>query len=87
MLVAALFLALLIEQSPHLVHHVFEQDAPRSECVFAIGAERAPIAAAAAGMLLVPDQVERVGLPSRISVRPAGAQAPADSRAPPQVVS
>ncbi len=86
-LAAALFLALLVEQSPHLVHHLFEHEASGSECVFAVGAERAPLAAAAAGSLPVPDQVEPVARPVRISVCPNGARAPADSRAPPQVVS
>ena len=38
--VALLFTAYLIEQSPHLVHHLFEQDDVQADCSFLAAAER-----------------------------------------------
>jgi hypothetical protein len=83
-----MFLALLTEQSPHLVHHVFEHETPSSECIFLAGAERAPMAATALALALpAPEQVDPVPSPPHTSLCPRGARAPADSRAPPPLVS
>ena len=34
------FLAFVVGQSPHLVHHLFEHDEPQTDCAFAAAAER-----------------------------------------------
>jgi hypothetical protein len=38
--IALLFVALLVEQSPHLVHHVFEHDEVQADCVFLASTDR-----------------------------------------------
>ena len=37
---AALFVALLVEQAPHLVHHAFEHDEIQADCVFLASTDR-----------------------------------------------
>jgi hypothetical protein len=40
LVVGALFVAYLIAQAPHLVHHFFEPDEAQADCVFLAAAER-----------------------------------------------
>jgi hypothetical protein len=39
-IVVAFFLGYLVEQSPHLVHHLFEPDEARSECAYLAAGDR-----------------------------------------------
>jgi hypothetical protein len=41
-LVALLFLAFVIEQAPHIVHHFFDLEHAGAECPFATAGERLP---------------------------------------------
>lgn len=82
-----LFLALLVEQAPHLVHHLFEPAHRGVECVFAVGADHTHAVAGEAISLAVP----RVAVPARpgsvSAVRHARVRAHAAPRAPPPVAS
>jgi hypothetical protein len=40
LLVVALFVGYLVEQSPHLVHHLFEPDEVQSECSYLAAGDR-----------------------------------------------
>jgi hypothetical protein len=63
--IAVLFVALLVEQSPHLVHHVFEHDEVQEECVFLASTDRQHATPADGVPVLVrPAAVSIVGLPA-----------------------
>lgn len=86
-LTAALFLALVVQQAPHFVHHLFEPEQHQSECVFAAGAERT--------QAVTPDLVTLAPADLVLAPAPALAEppvpgidpAPADARAPPLFLS
>jgi hypothetical protein len=40
LIVVALFVGYLVEQSPHLVHHLFEHDEVQSECAYLAAGDR-----------------------------------------------
>ena len=83
-LLEALFLlVLLIEVSPHSVHHLFDTDHVEETCPFAASAERAPAVAAdtQSSTLGAPDTQPVATTPE---VAPATVQRTADAaRAPP----
>lgn len=82
-LTAVFFVALLVAQAPHLVHHLFDPDHQQSECVFAAGAERTH--AVEADAVTVAPAVQLQGadpLPADMAF-PSLALAPSDARAPP----
>jgi hypothetical protein len=61
--IAVLFVALLVEQSPHLVHHVFEHDEVQADCVFLASTDRQHAAPAdGVPMLVRPAAASIVGL-------------------------
>ena len=80
--IAVLFVGLLVEQSPHLVHHVFEHDEVQADCVFLASTDRQHAAPADGVPVLVrPAGVSIVGLaaaagPSTHSPDRAAARAP-----------
>ena len=60
---AALFVALLVEQSPHLVHHAFEHDEVQADCVFLASTDRQHAAPADGVPVLVrPAAITIIGL-------------------------
>ena len=86
LLVGALFVAYLVAQAPHLVHHLFEPDETQADCVFLAAAERHQAAptddptppAAGTEVSVVP--------PAPVSGAIPHAPGPAGARAPPSVV-
>jgi hypothetical protein len=87
LLTAALFLALVAEQAPHLVHHFFEPEHVQAECVFACGADRAQ--GLVVDIVTLPP-VELSPARAALAIRPAPATvalAPTEARAPPRLVS
>ena len=86
-LTAAFFVALLITQAPHLVHHLFDPDHQQSECIFAAGAERThavePDTVTVAPAALVQAAAPAPAEPSL----PSPALTPSDARAPPLLLS
>ena len=87
LLTVGLFLAFVVEQAPHLVHHLFEPEPTRGDCAFASGAERAQaltvdaVTLFHAGLLEAPAPV-----PDRASL-PSATLSPAEARAPPLSVA
>ncbi len=87
LLTAALFLVLVAEQAPHLVHHLFEPARVQGECVFACGADRAQ--GFVVDVVTLPP-IELSPVPAPLPVRPVRAtvsRAPSEARAPPRLVS
>jgi hypothetical protein len=86
LVVGALFIAYLIAQAPHLVHHLFEPDEAQADCVFLAAAERhqaapaedPPLPATGADESALPPAPD----PGAIPHDPG----PAAARAPPSVV-
>ena len=87
LLFAALFVAFVVTQAPHLVHHFFEPELVQDECPFAASGERTgglqvdPVAVVAvtdASTLAVPTV-----LPASPSVVPAASR----GRAPPTLIA
>jgi len=82
LLVALFFAAYLVEQSPHLVHHLFERDDVQADCTFhatadrdhAVLADTMPELAPVVGMLL-PTHPPQTWLPCH-DARVPGARAP-----------
>jgi hypothetical protein len=81
------FLAFVVGQSPHLVHHVFEPDDAEAECVFAMSSDRvcavAPVVVSLVVDLVPKAEVPIAAIPS-VPVRPL---APGIARAPPPPVT
>ena len=85
LLVALLFTAALLEQSPHLVHHLFEHDDVQSDCPFVTASQRHDATPAPDAPILA--NVQRVG-PLVTSLEPsASSHQPrrAAARAPPAI--
>jgi hypothetical protein len=84
---AGAFVAFLVTQAPHLVHHFFEPQLVQDECPFAASGERTgwlpvePVAVAVAAEVSTPL------LPAAPSTPTAVAPAAARSRAPPALAS
>jgi hypothetical protein len=83
--IAVLFVALLVEQSPHLVHHVFEHDEVQADCVYLASTDRQHATSVdGVPMLVRPAAVTLIGLAATagpITHSPDSAAA----RAPPSV--
>jgi hypothetical protein len=86
-LTAALFLALVVAQAPHLVHHLFEPEQHQSECAFASGAERTQALTPDLVTLAPADLVQATGPVAADAQLPGLALSPADPRAPPLFAS
>jgi hypothetical protein len=85
LLVAALFAAFVVEQAPHLVHHLFEPGHAPDECAFLAGAERSQGAPAQVLALDAPEPTTLAVPASTAAEPPRGAIASPDVRAPPLV--
>ena len=86
LLLAALFVAFVVQQAPHLVHHFFEPEHVQDECPFAASAERAGALQTDAVVVATWDVSESAlapSVPSTPSVVPAASR----GRAPPVPVS
>jgi len=87
LLFAALFVAFVVTQAPHLVHHFFEPELVQDECPFAASGERTgglqaqPMAVVALAHVSTPALT--AALPAPPSVVPAASR----GRAPPALVS
>jgi hypothetical protein len=87
LLAAGLFLALLVGQSPHLVHHLFETGQIQTDCTFASTGERTQWIPAEIVTLIPTPVVEGAGCGADHSALPSPAPAPSDARAPPLLAS
>ena len=86
LLVSALFVAFVVQQAPHLVHHFFEPEHVQDECPFAASAERTGLLQADAAFVAIWDVNESTppaSLPAPRSVVPAASR----GRAPPVPIS
>ena len=87
LLLAGAFVAFVVTQSPHLVHHFFQPELIQDECPFAANGERTgwlpiePVAVAATAEISTPL------FPAALPAPSAVARAAARSRAPPAPVS
>ena len=86
LLLAALFVAFVVQQAPHLVHHFFEPEHVQDECPFAASAERAGALQADAVVVAIWD-VKESAPPTSILSTPTVAPAASRGRAPPVPVS
>ena len=86
LLLAALFVAFVVQQAPHLVHHFFEPEHVQDECPFAASAERAGALQADAVVVAIWD-VKESAPPTSILSTPTVAPAASRGRAPPAPVS
>ena len=84
LLVAACFLAFVVGQGPHLVHHLFESHA---ECAFASGAERAEGVPDDFVTPIPEPQAETCAAFADQTALPRLTLVPADARAPPLLAS
>jgi hypothetical protein len=86
-LAALLFLAFVVGQAPHTVHHLFEPEHAEADCPFATAGDRLP-GLDAAGVELNERPAwtsnERLPAPSRL---PGAVPSSALARAPPRVAS
>jgi len=82
---AALFVALLVEQAPHLVHHAFEHDEIQADCVFLASTDRQHATQADVVPVLVrPAAVTLIGLTAAVGLITHSPDCAA-ARAPPSV--
>src|SRR6266850_5324439 len=82
LLLAALFVAFVVQQAPHLVHHFFEPEHVQDECPFAASAERAGALQTDAVVVAIWD-VSEASLPTSVPSTPSVVQAASRGRAPP----
>ena len=87
LLAASCFLAFLVTQSPHLVHHLFEPLQNQGDCAFASAAERAQGLTADAAPLIAPPEPGTGGLVAERPELHSATLTPADARAPPLLAS
>lgn len=81
------FLAYVVVQSPHLVHHLFEHAETQTDCAFATAGERLPGLTIAADDLTTEQQWDRAAEARRPPAPTTRALAPAGPRAPPPLAS
>ena len=86
LLLSALFVAFVVQQAPHLVHHFFEPEHVQDECPFAASAERTGALQADAVVIAIWD-VKESAPPTSILLTPAIVLAASRGRAPPVPVS
>jgi len=87
LLAASCFLAFLLAQSPHLIHHLFEPGQNQDDCAFASAAERAQGLADAVVSLIPAPETEIGGWVADRPELPSAALTLADARAPPLLAS
>jgi len=83
---AALFVAFVVQQAPHLVHHFFDPEHVQDECPFAASAERAGALQADAVVVAIWD-VKESALPTSTLSMPSVVPAASRGRAPPVPIS
>ena len=86
LLLSALFVAFVVQQAPHLVHHFFEPEHVQDECPFAASAERTGALQADAVVIAIWD-VKESAPPTSIPSTPTVVPAASRGRAPPVPVS
>lgn len=87
MSVAAL-LTVLVEQAPHTVHHLFDQEQQaRPDCEFALADERGHAVCISDARLDPPSETDLGSPRHRTEPAPAGTVVPPDARAPPHFFS
>lgn len=86
-LAAACFLAFIVGQSPHLVHHLFEAKQSQTECAFASVDERTQALFVDTVTLSLPLEVEAGGSIAAQPAPPSRALPPTGARAPPLLAS
>jgi hypothetical protein len=85
LIVVVLFVGYLVEQSPHLVHHLFEPDKVQSDCAYLAAGDRHQVTPV--------DGAALFSEPALVSVVPLGVKArpithdpgPTGARAPPAI--
>jgi hypothetical protein len=85
LIVVALFVGYLVEQSPHLVHHLLETDEIQSGCAYLAAGDRhqvTPVEATALFSEPAVVSVVAVGVETRPSTNDPG---PTGARAPPAI--
>ena len=87
LLATACFLAFVVGQSPHLVHHLFEAKQSQTDCAFASADERTQGLFADTVSLTLPLEVEAGGSIVAQPAPPSLALAPTSARAPPLLPS
>jgi len=86
LLLAALFVAFVVQQAPHLVHHFFEPEHVQDECPFAASAERGGALPADAVVVAI-WEIRESPLPAAPPTLPTVVPAASRGRAPPAPVS
>ena len=86
LLPAVLFVAFVVQQAPHLVHHFFEPEHVTDECPFAASAERSSALQADAVVVAIWDLREST-IPAAFPTAPSVVPAASRGRAPPFSVS
>lgn len=85
LLVVALFVGYLVEQSPHLVHHLFEPDEVQSECSYLAAGDRNQLGPVDGPVLFSGPAVVAVVAPA-VEARPVIHEpGPTGARAPPAI--
>ena len=87
LLTIGLFLAFVVGQAPHLVHHLFEPEHTRADCAFASSAERSHALTVDVVTLFHAGLLEPAApAPDRASL-PSATLSPDEARAPPLSVA
>ena len=85
LIVVAFFVGYLVDQSPHLVHHLFEPDEVQSECAYLSAADRHHLTPVGGAVLFLRPALVAVVAPTVVA-RPITQDAgPPGARAPPTV--
>jgi hypothetical protein len=85
LLVVAFFVGYLVEQSPHLVHHLFEPDEVQSDCAYLAAGDRHQVTPVDVSALFSEPAVVSVVTPA-VEARPATRNpGPTGARAPPGI--
>lgn len=87
LLLAALFVAFVAKQAPHLVHHFFEPDLVQDECPFASSGDRAGAVPVEPVAVVATPDVSTAALPAVLSAPPSVVPDVSLGRAPPPSLS